>query len=129
MVQFKIAVHATLQNTSEHELVYVNPQVFFDVRNGRTNRRAPDTPAGCYANFFSKCYTPSMPHGIPSTGLPKDIVPATGSIELKPLAYLDMDYELDPGEYTVVGIYCAAEREGPECFKSNKITITVPSEN
>jgi hypothetical protein len=37
---------------------------------------------------------------------------------------LDVDYKLSPGEYTVVGYLCGMT-EGPECIKTNAITITV----
>ncbi len=40
-----------------------------------------------------------------------------------------MDYILKPGSYSVVDYFCAKQREGPECFKSNKITIIIPPEN
>ncbi|WP_263366987.1 hypothetical protein [Edaphobacter bradus] len=120
-----IAIRAVIHNISDHELVYVNPQQFYDVFNSKTGERAPTTDTGCYVNFFLDCYTPTLPRGIPSTGPPKDVIPAHGSKNLM-VGYLDMDYQLAPGTYTVVGYYCATQREGPECFKSNKITISIP---
>ncbi|WP_263366983.1 hypothetical protein [Edaphobacter bradus] len=124
--QFKISIRAVIHNISNHELVYVNPAQFYDVFNIKTGERAPTTAAGCYGNFFLDCYTPTLPRGIPSTGPPKDVIPVHGSIENVKAGNLDMFYQLTPGPYTVVGYYCATQREGPECFKSNKITITIP---
>jgi hypothetical protein len=126
MKQFKIAVRATVHNTTGHELRYVNPSQNYDVTDRKTGKRAPNTDAGCYGNFFMDCYTPSFPVGVGPSGPPTYVIPPHGSKEIEPLAYIDMDYKLDPGEYTVVGYFCATEREGPECFKSNRITITIP---
>jgi hypothetical protein len=133
MVQYKIAIRSTLYNLTNHELIYVDPRQYFDVQNLKTGKRADSSPTGCYVNFFLDCYTPSMPIGRPGTGfgvtgtgVPNDVIPAQGSVGITPDDYIDMYYRLEPGEYSVVGIYCASKREGPECFKSNKITIQVP---
>jgi hypothetical protein len=124
-VQFKIAIRAVIHNISNHELVYANSQQFYDVFNIKIGERAPTTATGCYVNFFLDCYTPTLPRGIPSAGPPKDVIPVNGSKNVM-VGYLDMDYQLTPGTYTVVGYYCATQREGPECFKSNRIIITIP---
>lgn len=123
--KYKIRVQATVRNITNHQLVYVDPRQYYDVRVRGTGERAPETAAGCYVNFFSDCYRLSTPKGIPSTGLPKEIISPRGTIEN--VDFLDASYELAPGEYTVVGIYCSTQREGPECFKSNTITVTIPS--
>jgi hypothetical protein len=124
-IQFKIAVQSVIHNISNHELVYVNPQVLFDVFDSKTGERAPTTATACYTNFFLDCYTPTPPPGTPSAGPPKDVIPVHGSQKML-IGYLDLYYQLAPGTYTVVGYYCSTHREGPECFKSNKITITIP---
>jgi hypothetical protein len=123
--EYKIAIRATISNITDHPLRYVDAGQYYDVRNRKTGQRPLDTPIGCYVNFFSECYTPSMPVGKTSFDLPT-IIPPRGSIDTKPDQYIDMYYKLDTGEYTVVGYYCAAEREDPECFKSNTIMITIP---
>jgi hypothetical protein len=125
-VGYTVAVRATVRNTTNHELQYVNPDQFYDVRYSGTGKRVPDTDSGCYYDFLSDCYTPSPPHGIPGSGLPKAIIPPHGSIEIPPTQYLDVFYEMNPGEYRVVGYFCASQREGPECFKSDTIKITIP---
>jgi hypothetical protein len=125
-VGYKVAVRATVKNTTNHELQYINPEQFYDVRYSGTGKRVPDTDAGCYYDFLSDCYTRSLPPGIAGPGLPKDVIPMHGSIEILPAQYLDMFYQLTPGEYSVVGYFCASQREGPECFKSNTIRIKIP---
>jgi hypothetical protein len=124
-VQFKISIQAVIHNTSDHELVYVNPAQFYDVYNNKTGERAPTTATACYVNFWLDCYTRLPPPGTGLAGPPKDVIPVGGSKNLME-GYLDMDYQLTPGTYAVVGYYCSTYREGPECFKSNKITITIP---
>jgi hypothetical protein len=128
LTKAKFEIKATLRNLTEHQLTYVNPQLVFDARNSATGESAPDTPTGCYANFFSKCYTPSAPWGMLSTGPPKHVVPPNGEFEIVPPEFIDQYYQLAPGKYDVVGIFCATQREGPECFRSNKITIAVSPE-
>jgi hypothetical protein len=124
-IQFKIAIKAVIRNVSNHELVYVDPQQFYDVFNIKTGERAPTTASGCYVNFFLDCYTRLPPPGTGLGGPPKDVIPVGGSKNMI-VGYLDMDYQLTPGTYTVVGYYCATQREAPECFKSNRIIITIP---
>jgi hypothetical protein len=126
-VQFKISVKAIIHNLSGHELVYVNPDQYYDVYDNRTGTRAVNTTPGCYVNFFLNCFQPKPPGGTGIDGPPKDIIPASGSIEKVNSGALDVYWDLPPGTYTVVGIYCATQREGPECFKSsNTIQITIP---
>lgn len=126
---YRVAVRATVRNITDHELRYVNPELVYDVTASRTGKRATETPAGCYWLFFSECYTPSEPPGRASEDPAKFVIPPHATIEILPVQYLDIDYKLDPGDYAVVGYFCASKREGPECFKSNKIAITIPTEN
>jgi hypothetical protein len=124
MKQFKIALQTTIYNTSDHELRFVSPGTDYIVIDMRTGLPPKDTPAGCYINGFSKCFTPSVPVGIPSSGLPVDVIPVGGKVTH--LEYLDQGYILEAGKYSVTGIYCTAKGQGRECFKSNTITITIP---
>jgi hypothetical protein len=125
MTQFKIAIRATLLNTTDHDLTFAYPGQVYDVRVSKTGERAQDSPAGCYVNFFSDCFMRAPSPG--SSGIygpPRDVIPPNGKIVR--LQYIDQDYILPPGEYTVVGIYCAGEGEARTCFKSNKIIVVVP---
>lgn len=117
----KIAVNITIHNLTDHELSFTDPLEVFDVHNSKTGERAPETPIGCDLNFFSPCHTTG---GFPRLGGVQVIhVPPHGTEEDE--SYLDIPYQLDPGEYTVLGYVCAAQREGPECFKTNTIKVTV----
>jgi hypothetical protein len=124
----KIAVRYVIRNTTDHEIHYIEPLQTFNVTDVKTGERVPETPFGCSVNFFSKCYTSRMPAGIGNgmgdkSGKPRIVVPPHGSVEY--VGFLDASYQLSVGEFSVVGYFCADEREGPECFKSNKITITI----
>lgn len=123
--QGKISIGATVHNLTDHDLRYVSPEQYYEVRASNTGELAPVTPFGCHVIFFSECYERNLPIGIPSAGPPTAIITPHGSQDM-PVQYIDAYYTLSPGEYEVVGILCAKEREGPECFKSNKIKITVP---
>jgi hypothetical protein len=127
MAQYKVAIRATVYNLTNHTLTYENPSQFYEVRSSKTGELAKSTPTGCYVNFFRECYTPSATRGVSGFGPIEKVIPAQGSVLILPEDYIDMDYVLDPGEYTVVGIYCSTKREGPECFRSNKITIRIPA--
>jgi hypothetical protein len=123
MTPYKIAIQFTIHNTSNHELSYASPYLTLDVHNKATGERAKEGPYGCYVHFFSNCYSPSIPRGIPSGGIKPLTIPQGGKYEEQLL--LDGEYNLEPGQYSVVGYFCAAKGEGPECFKSNAITITI----
>jgi len=125
MKQFKIAIQTTIYNTSDHELRFVKPGTDFKVIRIKTGLPAQDTPSGCYRNSFSECYTPSMPVGIGlSVKPPVDVIPVGGKVTH--MEYLDQNYVLTPGEYSVIGIYCIAKGEGRVCYQSNTITIVIP---
>jgi hypothetical protein len=126
---YRVAIRAAVRNITDHELQYVNPELVYDVTDSRTGKRVAETPAGCYWLFFSECYTPSEPPGRASEDPAKYVIPPYATIEILPMQYLDMDYKLDPGDYAVVGYFCASKREGPECFKSNKIRISISETN
>jgi len=122
---YKIAIHAVLTNTSDHEIKYINPSQYYNVVDAETGKRAPETETGCYMNFFSDCFRPSAPSGTAGS----DAVIKIGShhsYEIKPDDFLDMLYKLVSGRYLVTGYFCAVKQEGPECFKSNTIMITIP---
>lgn len=125
---YKIAVRVRIYNISDHEINYQRWGFTSDVTDIKAGKRAPETPTGCYSHFFSDCYTWSEP--MPESGgfgrKPGLTIEPNKYFETTDL--LDSNYRLDPGDYSVVGYFCAAEREGPECLKSNKITITVPAE-
>lgn len=120
----KLLIKASVQNITNHELRYVYPQLFFEVRNSATGALPPITPAGCHGLFFSNCYIARTPSSFSPARVPPSIIPAHGMISNSD--YIDHYYTLAPGEYSVVGIFCAKEREGPECFRSNEIKVTVP---
>jgi hypothetical protein len=122
--QGKLLIGASIHNVTNHELHYVYPQLYFEVRNSATGKLPPITPAGCHTLFFSDCYIASTPSSFSPANVPPAIIPPQGTINESD--YIDHFYTLAPGEYTVVGIFCAKKREGPECFKSNEIEVTVP---
>jgi len=123
LTPFKIAIRFTIRNISDHELSYTGPLTTLDVHNIATGQRAEDGPYGCYVHFFSKCYTPSIPRGIPAGGVKPLQIPKDSTFE--DVHLVDGEYKLQPGQYSVVGYFCATQGEGPECFKSNTITITI----
>jgi hypothetical protein len=117
------AVRATLHNLTDHELTFVDVGGAFDVRAGTSGKLAPETAFGCSIDFFSECHTTRKRPPWSAIVLH---VPEHGSLDLG-VSYLDPEYILEPGSYTVVEYFCAKQREGPECLKSNAITIDVPS--
>lgn len=122
----KIAIRVRIFNTTDHEINFQRMDAAFDVKNIKTGKRAPETPTGCTVDFFSECYTWTPPN---SEANGYGLKPG---LTIKPNEFsestdlLDAYYELSPGKYSVVSYFCAEKREGPECFKSNKITITIP---
>jgi len=121
-------IEVVLENISNHEIKYSFESrdhryrrqgiVFLDVRDGNGNL-APETEDGCRSHFFSTCHTQVYlsPHG----DRPRSFAPREKIVSSEPLS---VEYNLDPGEYTVVGYVCGMS-EGPECFKTNTIKITV----
>ena len=114
-----IRVHFTLENRSGHDIEYtsgIHPVI--DVRDENGNL-APETETGQALHFFSPHHTDEKwTSKLPLHG----IIPAHGKEEgyCSPSA----EYRLSSGTYTVVGYVCTI-KEGPECFKTNTITITV----
>jgi hypothetical protein len=124
---FKIAIRVRIYNTSDHEINFQRMDAAFEVTNIKTGKRPPETQLGCAVDFFSDCYTSRMPKSEDNgygrkpglTIKPNEFVESTD--------LLDSYYELSPGVYSVVSYFCAEKREGPECFKSNRINVTVAS--
>jgi hypothetical protein len=117
----KVAIHFEMDNLTTHALHYSDTLVVYDVKNIKTGLRAPETAFGCSVDFFSDCHTIGSPMR-PGSVNHLDIPPG-GSF--KENHYIDASYYLEAGEYNVIGYACAAQREGPECFKTNTINITV----
>lgn len=128
MNPFKITIQTRLYDTSDHEINYRRIEIAFDFTDLKTGRRAPETALGCAVNFFSDCYTSHMPMS-EANGFGKK-----PGLTIEPHKYfeskdfVDGFYKLSSGQYSVVAYFCAAEREGPECLRSNKIIISVPAE-
>jgi hypothetical protein len=114
-----IRVHFTLQNRSDHDIQFGDALVpVLDVRD-ENGDLAPETAIGRDIHFFSPHHTEKRP---PFLTAREGIIHAHGKEEGD--CYPIAEYVLTPGTYTVVGYVCSV-KEGPECFKTNTITITV----
>jgi hypothetical protein len=113
-----IPIHFTLENRSDHDLKLFGGFPEVDIRD-KDGKIAPETAFGCGDHFFSPCHTAP---GHSTRGPLRGAIPVHGRVEDE--IYPGPQYNLAPGTYTVVGYVCAVQ-EGPECFKTNTITITV----
>jgi hypothetical protein len=118
-----INIHIVLQNRTDHDVRYLEASlrgihglVNYDVRDNNGDL-PPETELGCGRHFFSPCHTETGTRAL----VPPPIAPK-GTLEKD--WHLNAEYELAPGTYTVVGYVCGMQ-EGPECFKTNTIIITV----
>lgn len=115
-----IPIHFILENRSDHDIEYEGGfYPALDVRD-ENGKLAPETETtGRDVHFFSPHHTESRP---------KTRTPPQGIIhahQKKEGDYaISAEYRLPPGTYTAVGYVCTV-KEGPECFKTNTITITV----
>ncbi len=62
---YKIAVNATLHNLTDHEIIYGDVDGPFDVRFTATDKRAPETAAGCTGHFLAS----AIPALVPEIGV------------------------------------------------------------
>ena len=121
-----IKIHYSFQNRSDHQITYsegsrtgsyFHAPVTLDVRDENGNL-PPETPFGCDFHFFSPCHT--APH---LARLPVPVRFPSGA-KREGEIWLSAQYTLAPGKYTAIAYICGMS-EGPECFKTNTITITV----
>jgi hypothetical protein len=116
-------VHFVLENRSDHAIKYIGFPVL-DVRDENGNV-APETINGRGMHFFSPRHTEG---GAGNTYIGggaytlRGIIPVHGKLEED--GFVNSEYELTPGTYTVVGYVCGM-KEGPECFKTNSVKVTV----
>ena len=115
-----IKIHFVLENRSDHGIKYFGDLLEVDVRD-QYGKLPPETTLGCDRHFFSPCHSEG-PGGDVHVSPPQGIIPSHGKLEYDD--FLNGQYNLVLGTYTVVGYVCAV-KEGPECFKTSMITITV----
>jgi hypothetical protein len=121
--QFRVAVKMTLYNLTDHDLSYSDVDGAYDVRISGSGKRAVETPFGCSIDFFSECHTGKVPQPWSPALLH---IPSHGMLELG-ISYLDPEYVLEPGTYSVMGYFCTKQGGTRECIESNRITIDVSS--
>ena len=112
----KIEVRFVFTNLLDKNIEMYGRTLRLEVRDDQ-GKLPSETDAGCRRHWFSPCYTNK-----PVAVLP---VPPLGAHEKLIGRYdLSMEYDLKPGQYSVVGYECS-RGETPECFKTNRIMITV----
>jgi hypothetical protein len=114
-------VHYVLRNLSNHDIVYsggIYPAL--DVRDSDGKLAPETTPLGCAKHFFSSCHTETS--GVSQATPPHGTIHPHGKLEFD--VYPSAEYNFVPGTYTMVGYVCTIQ-DGPECFKTSKITIQV----
>jgi hypothetical protein len=118
-----VKVHLVVENTSDHEIAFWGALVMFDVRD-ENGKLAPETPEGCALHFFSPCYSVTEYNGSELSSPLLRLVPHK---KLEDDEDLTQEYDLSqPGSYTAVGYLCSLVDQGPGCFRTNTIKITVP---